>query len=73
MLKLDGSVPAAFVWRAPAISLPSLAQRVLAALLRWHDRANARFRLRELDDRQLRDVGLTRRAIETPLPYRPWD
>lgn len=48
--------------------LPSIALRALAALRRWHERANATFRLRELDDRLLRDVGLRRCDIETPPP-----
>lgn len=73
MLNLDGSVPSAFAPTPTAISLRSLAQRALAALRRWHDRANAGFRLRELDDRLLRDVGLTRGAVGRPPPYRPWD
>ena len=69
-----GPAPAAvFAPTATGPALPALAARALAALRRWHERANATFRLRELDDRLLRDVGLTRRAVETPPPCRPWD
>ena len=73
MIKFGPAPPAAFAPIAAGSALRSIAPRAFAALRRWHERANATFRLRELDDRLLRDVGLTRRAVETPPPCRPWD
>jgi len=43
-----------------AIASPRLVARVLAKLRAWHRSSQSRFQLAELDDRQLKDIGLTR-------------
>jgi uncharacterized protein YjiS (DUF1127 family) len=54
---------AAATSRRPATITPSataLVRAALAALLSWDDRRRQRYALAELDDRLLRDIGLTR-------------
>jgi len=49
--------------RRPATITPSataLARAALTAILSWDDRRRQRHALAELDDRLLRDIGLTR-------------
>jgi uncharacterized protein YjiS (DUF1127 family) len=49
--------------RRPAAITPSataLARAALTAILSWEDRRRQRHALSELDDRLLRDIGLTR-------------
>jgi uncharacterized protein YjiS (DUF1127 family) len=43
---------------------PSVAQRVLWTLREWRRRARDRSQLAQLDDRMLRDIGLTRADAE---------
>ena len=43
---------------------PRLAQRVLWILREWRRRARDRSQLAQLDDRMLRDIGLTRADAE---------
>ena len=43
---------------------PSVAQRVLWTLCDWRRRARDRSQLAQLDDRMLRDIGLTRADAE---------
>ena len=51
--------------------LRHLPARLLAILVRWQQRANERAHLRDLDERALRDVGLTRADVEAEagLPF----
>jgi len=76
MIRLDGSsASAGFGPLAPAPRPHSGAVllRILTALRRWQELAQSRQRLRELDDRLLRDVGLSRRDVAAAAPPRPWD
>ena len=43
---------------------PGVAQRVLWTLREWRQRARDRSQLAQLDDRMLRDIGLTRADAE---------
>lgn len=52
--------------------LPGL-MAVFATLLRWDRIARERRSLRELDDRALRDLGLTRADIEREASRPFWD
>ena len=51
--------------------LVSMAEVLLATLLLWHDRATQRRALAELDDRLLKDLGLSRVDVtrETSKPF----
>ena len=42
-------------------------------LIHWQDVARQRRRLAELDDRLLRDIGLTRADVERELRRSPWE
>lgn len=52
-------------------ALQRVAAHVFTALLDWQERARQRYRLAELDDRMLKDIGLTRadvaREVEKPF------
>jgi uncharacterized protein YjiS (DUF1127 family) len=54
---LEGALPAAASAGAALFDLPS---RGLAVLRRWEDAWRMRQHLSELDDRTLRDLGITR-------------
>ena len=58
----------------PGVGRPrrGLLSAALQALLAWQDRAFERAALRSLDDRQLRDVGLTRADILAELAKPIW-
>lgn len=51
------------------LSLPRL---LLQSLIRWQRRADARYRIRELDERLLRDVGLTNDDLKEELEKPFW-
>lgn len=52
-------------------ALQNLSAQLLTTLREWEERARQRRRLSELDDRMLRDIGLTRadvsREVEKPF------
>jgi uncharacterized protein YjiS (DUF1127 family) len=50
----------------------SLLGRCLTGLLRWLDRGRQRHALRELDDRLLDDIGVTRAAAEREVATPFW-
>jgi uncharacterized protein YjiS (DUF1127 family) len=50
---------------------PSVAHRVVSTLREWRRRARDRSQLAQLDDRMLRDIGLTRADAEF-LSNRPF-
>ena len=54
-----------------AHTLQRFATSVFATVLEWQERARQRYRLAELDDRMLKDIGLTRadvnREVEKPF------
>ena len=56
---------------APLASL----RRIVAAVRVWRERARSRQQLCALDDRMLRDIGLTREdaGYELLKPFRHWD
>ena len=56
--------------RLPLIA--ALAVRFAAAVTRWEQRRRTRVNLGRLDDRLLRDVGLTRRAAHQEISRRFW-
>jgi uncharacterized protein YjiS (DUF1127 family) len=64
-----------FAQRRAAARLPreseSLVARIRRALVAWHRRACSRAQLAQLDDRALRDIGLTRAeaAMECAKPF----
>jgi uncharacterized protein YjiS (DUF1127 family) len=63
---------AAATSRRPATITPSataLVRAALAALLSWDDRRRQRYALAELDDRLLRDIGLTRYQARMEARY----
>ena len=60
-------------WRFPAHRLPNvlgsaaprrLLQNLLSRFLGWRERARSRHLLLQLDDRMLRDVGLSRSDVD---------
>lgn len=52
--------------------IAAIAVRLLAALIAWRDRFRQRRHLRRLDDRMLRDVGLTREDVRRETEKPPW-
>jgi len=46
------------------ITVKSVLLLVWNTLIRWQRRATMRHALREMDDRMLRDIGLTRRQVD---------
>ncbi|MCC7274395.1 MAG: DUF1127 domain-containing protein [Alphaproteobacteria bacterium] len=51
---------------------PSLLARAVIAVLRWQDRARQRHHLATLDDRMLRDLGITRDDVARTLQHSVW-
>jgi uncharacterized protein YjiS (DUF1127 family) len=49
-----------------------LAVRLLATLFRWHERARQRRELYALDDRMLKDIGITRVDVEREAGKHFW-
>ena len=67
-----GTAPeVSFDGREIARSLQHFAGNILTTVLEWQERARQRRRLAELDDRMLRDIGLSRadvgREVEKPF------
>ena len=58
--------PASFA--RPRLAVRGVLDRIAAADARYRDRAN----LRRLDDRMLRDMGVTRADVETELRRPIW-
>ena len=58
---------AGLFWRGVGIAVI----RATDAILTWHERARSRVHLSQLDERALRDLGLTRRdvMVETSKPF----
>jgi uncharacterized protein YjiS (DUF1127 family) len=61
------------VLQAVALALVRHATRTLAMLLYWHDVSRQRRALLELDDRMLRDIGITRADAEHEARRPFWD
>jgi uncharacterized protein YjiS (DUF1127 family) len=66
-------------WPIPIVSRPSrlaglrrLSTRLLARLVEWRERARSRDLLRQLDDRMLRDAGLTRSDVARECAKQFW-
>jgi uncharacterized protein YjiS (DUF1127 family) len=57
--------------REVARTLQRFASNIFTTVLEWQERARQRYRLAELDDRMLKDIGLTRadvtREVEKPF------
>ena len=66
MIKTDTAIfrtPAPRAW-APTDFLAKIAGRAIAVLYEWQERASTRHRLMTLDDRMLKDIGLSRADAE---------
>ena len=66
MIKTDTAIfrtPAPKTW-APTGFLAKIAGRAIAVLYAWQERASTRHRLMTLDDRMLKDIGLSRADAE---------
>lgn len=61
-------------WRTPVLApaVVGSARRVWARLLTWRARASQRQGLAELDDKSLRDIGLTRSDVEREVRKPFW-
>jgi uncharacterized protein YjiS (DUF1127 family) len=57
---------------APPDASVSLATRMLATLFAWHERIRQRRQLYALDDRMLKDIGLTRVDVEREAGKHFW-
>lgn len=58
-----------------SVRIPSpvpVAKAVVARLLRWHEGSRQRKYLAALDDRLLKDIGLTRADVQTELARHRW-
>lgn len=66
-----GYVPASEAGPSAVQQAPGFLSRALDTLAEWHERARQRRRLMELDDRLLKDIGLTRADVarETSKPF----
>ena len=53
-------------------SLPRLAMNVLRRVREWRERARSRHLLQQLDDRMLRDVGLSRSDVDRECAKHFW-
>jgi uncharacterized protein YjiS (DUF1127 family) len=49
-----------------------LVLRVLATAFKWHERARQRRELQALDERMLKDIGLTRLDVEREVSKHFW-
>lgn len=56
----------------PATASLSLLARIVVALLQWQDRVRSRHHLAGMDERMLRDVGLTRDAVAREVQKTFW-
>ncbi|MGE0718278.1 MAG: DUF1127 domain-containing protein [Alphaproteobacteria bacterium] len=72
--RLTGFAPGAQPSSSQSTPGLSILGRVVAGLLAWQDRAHQRSHLASLDDRMLRDMGITRddvaRAIQEQVSRR---
>ena len=68
-------------WRFPAYRLPNalgpaarhrLLPNLLSGFLAWRERARSRHLLLQLDDRMLRDVGLSRSDVDRECAKHFW-
>lgn len=57
---------------AAAPSHAGWAVRLLTAMFKWHERARQRRQLYTLDDRMLKDIGLTRVDVEYEASKHFW-
>jgi uncharacterized protein YjiS (DUF1127 family) len=66
---IPSSTSRPFAWRTAVLlaRLRRLANRFFAAMIARHERHAARVALHRLDDRQLRDLAMTRSEIESRL------
>jgi uncharacterized protein YjiS (DUF1127 family) len=64
----DGRIPGAALQEAPVVSISPYLSKVLRTLGRtlesWQERVHQRRHLLELDERLLRDIGLSRYDVE---------
>ncbi|MGE0718866.1 MAG: DUF1127 domain-containing protein [Alphaproteobacteria bacterium] len=72
-MPIPGSYRAPAAPAAPALTLRpgAIVLRAVSVVLEWNDRYRQRVHLGQLDDRQLRDIGLTRgtRTQELDKPF----
>ena len=66
---IPSSATRPFAWRTAVLlaRLRRLTNRFFAAVIARHERHAKREALRRLDDRQLRDIGMSRTQIESSL------
>jgi uncharacterized protein YjiS (DUF1127 family) len=53
-------------------TLQRFAANVFATVLEWQERARQRYRLAELDDRMLKDIGLSRAEVNREVGKPFW-
>ena len=58
--------------RAPRLGIAGLGRRALGLLAAWQERAAMRRGLAHMDDRLLRDIGLTRADVRRELDKPLW-
>lgn len=70
-----GSLDRSLGWYGAVVAdgIGRCAARVLEQLLRWQEVASQRRRLLEMDDRTLRDLGLSRADVEQEAGRPFWD
>jgi uncharacterized protein YjiS (DUF1127 family) len=73
-MEIRASIPARSARRALGLrlGLRSAAARALVGLLRWHEIARQRRALLTLDDRMLKDIGITRAEAEREASRPSW-
>lgn len=59
-------------WRSVVCSVTGVVMAGINGLLDWQQRAGERRHLQSLDDRALRDIGLSRADIETVFSKPSW-
>lgn len=57
---------------APSHGVTAVATRLSDLVITWFDRSRQRQHLAELDDRMLRDVGLSRAEVDNEVSQRFW-